>query len=296
MGIKTKLCIIAILYSSSLFSQNNLTQIKDFGDNAGNLKMYTYIPNNLNTNKSVPLVIAIHGCTQSAKMIASETGWNKLADSLNFIVIYPEQKLINNIAKCYNFYLGYKAKKGKGEVASLKEMISYVRKNYNIDSSRISITGFSSGGAISNAMLNSYPKLFNAGALFAAPSNLFNPNKDSPENQPKVVIIQGDKDKIVPKGNADRILNQWIKKNEFVDTNYTFNRTYLGNSLLIAKHFYNTKQELKIILIAGKGIKHKIMISPGEAINHGGKLDYHSIDINFHSTYFVANFFGLINK
>ena len=74
-----------------------------------------------------------------------------------------KQKIINNIARCYNFYLGYKAKKDKGEVASIKQMIDYSLKNYNIDSSKIFITGFSSGGAISNAMLNAYPKLFNAG-------------------------------------------------------------------------------------------------------------------------------------
>lgn len=54
--------------------------------------MYTYVPENIDLNKSIPLVVVIYGCTQSAEMISNETGWNKLADSLNLIIIYPEQK------------------------------------------------------------------------------------------------------------------------------------------------------------------------------------------------------------
>ncbi|PCI94499.1 MAG: hypothetical protein COB15_13980 [Flavobacteriales bacterium] len=296
MVLKTKLFIFVVLFSLNLFSQNDLTEIKPFGENKGNLKMFHYIPENLDYNKSIPLVVVIHGCTQSANLIASETGWNKLADSLNLIIVYPEQKLINNIAKCYNFYLGYKAKKDKGEVASIKEMIHYTRKNYNIDSSKIFITGFSSGGAISNAMLNAYPKLFNAGALFAAPSTLFNFNKEIPTEQPRVAIIQGDKDMIVPKKNAARILNQWIKKNELSDTTFVLNKDYQNNPLLSSKYFYTPQKVLKIIIIAAEDVKHKLMIVPGEPISRGGKMDFYTTDINFHSTYWVTRFFGLVKE
>ncbi len=284
---------ILSLVSISLIAQENLTEIKDFGKNKGNLKMYTYVPENLDHNKKIPLVVVIHGCTQSAKMIASETGWNKLADSLNFIVVYPEQKIINNTAKCYNFYLGYKAKKDKGEVASIKQMISYSINNYNIDSSKIFITGMSSGGGISNAMLNAYPTLFNAGALLAAPSTLFSPNTESPKNQPRVAIIQGAKDMVVPKSNSKRILKQWLIKNQFNETDFTLNEEYLNHPLLSAKQYYNTEKQLKIILLIAEDIKHKVMISPGKAIDHGGKMDVHTIDVNFHSTFWIANFFGL---
>ncbi len=278
--------------SNFTFSQN-ITEVKDFGENKGNLKMYTYIPKKLNYNRSASLVVVVHGCTQSAELISNETGWNKLADSLNLVILYPEQKLVNNTAKCYNFYLGYKAKKDKGEVASIKQMIDYSLTNYNIDSSKIFITGFSSGGGISNAMLNAYPTLFNAGALFAAPSTLFNPNTETPKNQPKIAILQGSQDMIVVKSNSKRILNQWIKKNKIDETKFTLTKEYLEHPLLTAKHFYNTNNILKIVLIMAQDVKHKVMISPGKAINRGGKLDYHTIDINFHSTYWVADFFGL---
>jgi poly(3-hydroxybutyrate) depolymerase len=275
------------------FSQIDLTEVTDFGKNKGNLKMYQYIPEGLNQKEPSPLVIVAHGCTQSADLIANETGWNKLADSLNLILIYPEQKQVNNAAKCYNFYLGFKAKKDKGEVASIKQMIDFTTSSFNIDSSKIFITGFSAGAGISNAMLNAYPTLFKAGALFAAPSNLFNQNKEAPEKQPKIAIIQGEKDVVVPKGNANRILEQWVEKNQFADSSFVDTKEYLGHPLLTSKEFINLKNEIKIQVLTIADLKHKIMISPGKAVNRGGKMDSHTVDINFHSTFWVAQFFEL---
>jgi predicted peptidase len=293
--MKFFILLLLLTIGSIGFSQRDIVKVNDFGKNKGNLKMYQYVPANLDNSTKVPLVVVVHGCTQSAALIARETGWNKLADSLHFIVVYPEQKQINNAAKCYNFFIGYNAKKDKGEVGSIKNMIDFTLKTENIDSSNIFITGFSAGAAISNAMLNAYPTLFNAGALFAAPSNLFNPNKEAPENQPKVAIIQGNKDRVVPKGNATRILQQWVEKNEFLDSDFVATETYNDHPLLTAKEFYNANHELKISLIMAKDLKHKVMISPGLSIQKGGKLDFHTIDLNFHSTYWVAQFFGLLD-
>ncbi len=294
--LKIKLLIFTFFVCFCLLAQEPLVQIEAFGKNQGNLKMYTYIPKNLNSSKKIPLVVVVHGCTQSAKMIASETGWNKLADSLNFIVVYPEQKQINNAAKCYNYFIGYKAKKDKGEVASIKQMIDFSVKNYYVDNENIFITGFSSGGAISNAMLNAYPKLFNAGALFAAPSNLFNLNKKGPNDQPKIAIIQGLKDNIVNKENANRILVQWLKKDQLNHTNFILKEDYQSNPLLSAKYFYDTEKKLKIVSISAKNVKHKLMISPAKGVERGGTMDFHTVNINFHSTYWVALFFGLTSQ
>lgn len=293
--MKAVCLLILVTISFLAFSQGELTEIADFGKNKGKLKMYQYIPQNLNELKPISLVVVAHGCTQSAEMIAQETGWNKLADTLNLIVVYPEQKQINNLAKCYNFHLGFKAKKDKGEVASIKQMIDYTLKMQTIDRRQIFITGFSAGGAIANAMLNAYPKLFNAGALFAAPSNSFKLNTEKAANQPKIAIVQGDKDRIVPKGNAKRILKQWIEKNELSDSAFIFTEEYLNHPLLSAQQFYNSQKELKITLLSVKDLKHKMIISPGESIKRGGKMDFHTEDINFHSSYWVAQFFGLIN-
>jgi len=283
--------IIFVLLSVSGFTQNDLTQIEDFGENKGNLKMYTYIPKNLKIKNPIPLVFVLHGCTQTAEEIASETGWNKLADSLNFMIVYPEQRQINNAAKCFNFFIGFKAKKDKGEVASIKEMMDYCYKNYFIDSTHVFITGMSAGGGMSNAMLNAYPNLFNAGALVAAPSNLFNPNEN--EYQPRIAILQGGDDKIVIPKNAIKLKEQWLKKHQIDDSNIELRKNYLNNPLLTAEYFYNIKKEVKIITILAKDVRHKLLIKPGDKITEGGTMSIHTLDINFHSTYWIAHFFGL---
>lgn len=289
--MKNLLVIFLLFLSTYGISQSDLSRIENFGENKGNLKMYTYIPKKLNTSKPVPLVFVLHGCTQSAEEIKNETGWNKLADSLNFIIVYPEQRQINNAAKCFNFYIGFKAKKDKGEVASIKNMLNYSFKNYYIDSSKIFITGMSAGGGMSNAVLNAYPKLFNAGVLVAAPSNLFNANKDI--IQPRIAILQGDDDKIVTPRNAIKIKEQWLKKHQIDTTNIEVKKDYLNNPLLTAEYFYNAEKEVKIITIMAEGIRHKLLIKPGNKISEGGIMDKHTQDVNFHSTYWIAQFFGL---
>lgn len=289
--MRFSLIILAFFSWISAFSQD-LSLVDDFGDNPGNLKLYTYVPENMNTLEPVPLVLVLHGCTQSASMISRETGWNKLADSLNFMVIYPEQKQINNAAKCFNFLLGFEAKKDKGEVGSLRNMISYCFKNFKIDSSRIFITGMSAGGGMSNAMLNAYPKLFNAGALFAAPSKIFQPNMET--NQPRVAVLQGDADLIVTPRNAKKIVQQWTIKHRIDITQTETKEEYLNNPLLTATYYHNKEKELKLVSIFAEDMKHKLPIKPGNKIDQGGEMDFHTVDINFHSTYWVAEFFGLV--
>lgn len=290
--MKITYLIVFVLIPFLVYSQNDLTKVDDFGENKGNLKMYTYIPKQLNTEEPVPVVFVLHGCTQSAEIIKNETGWNKLADSLNLIIVYPEQRQINNAAKCFNFYIGFKAKKDKGEVASIKNMIDYCYKNYYIDSTRIFITGMSAGGGISNAVLNAYPDHFKAGALIAAPDNLFGLNVN--KYQPKIAILQGDDDKVVTPRNAKKITLQWIKKHRIDITKNEIKKDYLNNPLLTATHYYNTNNELKIINISAAGIKHKLLIKPGNKLSEGGIMDQHTQDINFHSTYWIAQFFGLV--
>lgn len=258
--------------------------------------MYTYLPKNKLATQKMPLIVVLHGCTQTAKEISAETGWNKLADSLNFMVVYPEQRQINNITKCFNFFIKFKAHKDKGEVASIRNMISYCFENYLIDSSKIFITGVSAGGGMSNAMLNAYPELFNAGALLAAPSTVFEKNSINAKNQPRIVIIQGENDKIVTPNNAERLLEQWATKHQIDTLNVEKQPNYLNNELLTLNRYFNNAHQEKIILLTVKETAHKILINPGSSLNEGGEMDMHTKDIDFHSTYWIADFFGLTIK
>jgi poly(3-hydroxybutyrate) depolymerase len=285
--------LISFLIFTHYSIGQKLSKVNDFGKNLGNLKMYVYQPQNIDYTNKVPIVFVLHGCTQSAESISAATGWNKLADSLNFVVVYPEQKQINNASKCFNYFIGFKAKKDKGESASIKAMIDYSFRKFNIDSSRVFITGMSAGGAMTNNMLNAYPEIFNAGALIAAPHTLVEKINSSSKKVPKIAILQGDKDLVVPPKNATKIIVQWITKNGFSATNFKTVQENLNDKMLATTSYFNNKNELKMVMLTAKTITHKILINPGEDIQHGGKMGFHTKDIDFHSTYWIAHFFGL---
>ena len=68
-------------------SAASLTQVSSFGSNPGALSMYKYVPDNVPSN--APLVVAMHGCTQTASDYYNGAGWQKYADMWGFILVYP---------------------------------------------------------------------------------------------------------------------------------------------------------------------------------------------------------------
>src|SRR5262245_20197519 len=66
-----------------------LREVTDFGSNPGNLRMLVHVPEPLLAN--APLVVALHGCGQTAAEYAVGTGWSALADQLGCVVVFPEQ-------------------------------------------------------------------------------------------------------------------------------------------------------------------------------------------------------------
>src|SRR5437899_3206374 len=52
---------------------------------------YLYVPASLPKFGERPLVVFLHGCTQSAPDAIRGVRWNELADERGVIVVYPEQ-------------------------------------------------------------------------------------------------------------------------------------------------------------------------------------------------------------
>ncbi|MBK7819320.1 MAG: PHB depolymerase family esterase [Sphingobacteriaceae bacterium] len=149
---------------NTIFAQQTqiLTEIDSFGNNPGNLKFFVH---SKTSSTKLPLVVVLHGCGENAKAVSELTGWNKLADINEFIVIYPQQKLVNNPNLCFNWFANRDNEKGKGECESIFEMITFALKKYPIDTSKIFITGLSAGAAMSVVMTATHPELFKCGAI-----------------------------------------------------------------------------------------------------------------------------------
>ncbi|MFF2737726.1 alpha/beta hydrolase family esterase, partial [Streptomyces cyaneofuscatus] len=79
-----------------------LERVVNFGANPGALTMYVHRPAALPAG--APVVVALHGCTQSAQLYADNSGLNTFADRHGFLVVYAETTTANNANKCFNWF------------------------------------------------------------------------------------------------------------------------------------------------------------------------------------------------
>lgn len=151
------------------------TEITSFGSNLANLRMFEYVPDHVRSSPA--LVVTLHGCTQTAAQFASESGWKSLADRWGFILVMPEQILLNNPDLCFNWFNGDDPTdfwwpaddqdRDQGEALSIRNMIDKAESAHHVDGHRIYVTGLSAGGAMTAVMLADYPELFAGGAIVA---------------------------------------------------------------------------------------------------------------------------------
>lgn len=142
-----------------------LTELADFGSNPGALRARTYIPENL--ADGAPLVVVLHGCTQTAAGYDIGSGWSELADRHGFALLFPEQQRRNNLNLCFNWFTPEDSRRGSGEALSIRQMIEAAVTTYRIDPTRVFVTGLSAGGAMTAVMLATYPETFAGGAIVA---------------------------------------------------------------------------------------------------------------------------------
>jgi poly(hydroxyalkanoate) depolymerase family esterase len=131
--------------------------------NPGGLEAMIYIPDALPAD--APLVVALHGCTQTASGYDHGTGWSRLAEQAGFAVLLPQQTRANNANLCFNWFAPEDVARRGGEVESIAEFTRAAIAAHRIDPARVFISGLSAGGAMTAAMLATHPELFAAGAI-----------------------------------------------------------------------------------------------------------------------------------
>jgi poly(hydroxyalkanoate) depolymerase family esterase len=210
-----------------------LVEVDRFGTNPGGLVARAYIPADL--APGAPLVVVLHGCTQSAAVYDRGSGWTELAERHGFAVLFPEQARANNHNLCFNWYLANDARRGRGEAASIAQMVRHLTTTHGLDASRVFVNGLSAGGAMTAVMLACYPELFAGGAIIAGlafgvaagvpealermrgsgmpsrralASRIANAaDHDGP--WPTLSVWHGTADHVVNNANADLIVDQW---------------------------------------------------------------------------------------
>src|SRR5262245_19309669 len=100
---------------------SRLREIIGFGSNPGDLRMFAYAPREPRPDPA--LVVALHGCLQSASIYDHGSGWSELAERHGFIVIYPEQQASNDQKNCISWFLPADIASGRGEALSSYLMV-----------------------------------------------------------------------------------------------------------------------------------------------------------------------------
>jgi poly(hydroxyalkanoate) depolymerase family esterase len=289
-----------------------LRELTGFGVNPGDLRMFVYAPGHLPPKAA--LVIALHGCTQTADEYDHGTGWSSLADSLGFAVVYPQQQPANNPKNCYSWFLPGDIARGHGEALSIREMVEHAIATFAADRGKVFVTGLSAGGAMASVMLATYPEVFAGGAIIAGlpygcASNVqqafeamfteqgqaARPLGDTVRAAsrhrgpwPKISIWHGTNDPIVKPSNGEDIIRQWTNVHGLSDSP-SYQELIGGHTRRI---WSDANGEALIEAFTIRGMAHGVpLATTGQ--ESCGAAEAFFLDAGISSTHHIARFWRL---
>lgn len=112
-----------------------------------------------------PVIVMLHGCTQSAEDFAAGTQMDRLADRHGFIAVYPEQPPGANASRCWNWFSGENQQRDRGEPSLIAGITREVIAREGGDPQRVFIAGMSAGGAMAVIMAETWPDLYAAAGV-----------------------------------------------------------------------------------------------------------------------------------
>jgi poly(hydroxyalkanoate) depolymerase family esterase len=199
-----------------------------YTNDAGTRPYKLYIPSSYR-GQALPLIIMLHGCTQTPDDFAAGTRMNMLAEEHGYFVAYPAQPSTANGSKCWNWFKAADQQRGQGEPALIAGITRQIGTGYQIDPRRIYVAGLSSGGAMAVIMGATYPDLYAAigchsglayavahdlpSALAAMQRGSVAPAGARANTVPRAIptiVFHGDRDTTVHPRNADQVIAQGV--------------------------------------------------------------------------------------
>jgi poly(hydroxyalkanoate) depolymerase family esterase len=199
-----------------------------YANGVGSRAYKLYVPSGYN-GQMLPLIVMLHGCTQSPDDFAAGTRMNDLAEDGTFLVVYPAQAPSANVSKCWNWFRASDQKRDQGEPSLIAGITRQVMRDFPVDPRRVYIAGLSAGGAAAAIMGSTYPDLYAAigvhsglacGAARDIPSAFASMRQGAPPaadmsrrhggsgGTVPTIVFHGDRDTTVNPVNGDQVIAQ----------------------------------------------------------------------------------------
>lgn len=166
------------------------------------------------------ILLALHGCGQSAEEFARITGFDGAAGADDLLLIFPEQDGAENAHRCWNWFRPRHQGPETGEPADLMAIVEASRAEFGTGGVPLFVAGFSAGAAMALVLRAAFPDRIaacvahsgvGAGQARSAPAALDAMSGGGrrvgagPGARVPTLVIQGRQDPVVHGGNADRI-------------------------------------------------------------------------------------------
>lgn len=152
---------------------------------AGGRETVLYVPSGYRPDHPAPLLVLLHGATQSAELWTRSDQFFRLADELGLVLLMP-----NSVSNSWDLMRG-----GFGpDVLRLDSSLAQVFRRCNIDPTRVALGGFSDGASYALSLGAGNGGLFTA--LIAFSPGYFSPGRK--EGKPRIYLVHGTRDRILP--------------------------------------------------------------------------------------------------
>lgn len=221
-----KILLFATITSFSLFYSCKDDDVLNQSNNTETLfhngvtrEYILHVPAIYDGNSAVPLMFNFHGFGGSASDHLRTTDMRPLANSENFILVYPQGTLLDGFPHWNAGLPGPDNKSDAEDFDFIRVLIQELSSNYNIDSTRIYACGYSNGAFFSYALACFQSDLI--AAIGSVSGTMIDETLDSCNcSHPLAMInLHGTSDNTVPYNGGqglksiDEVMNYWVNFN-----------------------------------------------------------------------------------